>query len=244
MSSIELKKYSDKYLSGIISCLKRNYSRFGCMHDLDVYKFIKPLITYDFSEEYSYKKGDYGYVLLEEDNVVGFFGMIYYRVKSKNGKIYSVANPTTWAIDNKYRIYIFQVTELLCKETDVVIDVTPSYKELIIEKNMFGFQDLSLKKIRFFSMKIVDGKKCFIKKVNSSSDIIDKEVCKKYLDNVKYEIKCIEMVNEINRRCYVMYNIVFAKNHQKERDVIKIARVLGVSDCNIFNENFSFFLIT
>lgn len=31
MPVIELKKYDDKYLIGIISCLKRNYNRFGCM---------------------------------------------------------------------------------------------------------------------------------------------------------------------------------------------------------------------
>ena len=40
MPVIELKKYDDKYLMGIILCLKRNYNRFGCMMDLDVYKFI------------------------------------------------------------------------------------------------------------------------------------------------------------------------------------------------------------
>lgn len=56
MPVIELKKYDDKYLIGIISCLKRNYNRFGCMMDLDVYKFIKPLVTYDFSEDYHIKR--------------------------------------------------------------------------------------------------------------------------------------------------------------------------------------------
>lgn len=240
MQSVELKRYNDKYLSGIISCLKRNYSRFECMMDLDVYKFLKPLVTYDFSEEYSYKKGEYGYVLLEEENVVGFFGMIYYRIKSETGEFYTVANPTTWAIDNKYRIYIFRVTELLFKETDIIIDATPSYKELMIEKKMFSFKDLSQKKIRFFDMELVDKEKCYINKVRKSSDITENEVYKKYLDNVAYEVKCIEILNAINEKCYVMYNIVFAKKHlENGGDIIKLARVLGVSDLEIFNDNFS-----
>ena len=152
------------------------------MMDLDVYKFIKPLVTYDFSEDYSYQKGNYGYVLLEDENVVGFFGMIYYRLKSESGKFYTVANPTTWAIDDKYRIYIFQVTEALFKEPDIVIDATPSYKELMIEKKMFGFMDLSLKKIRFFSMESQNKENCYITKVSSSSCISDDDVYKKYMD--------------------------------------------------------------
>lgn len=240
MPVIELKKYDDKYLIGIISCLKRNYNRFGCMMDLDVYKFIKPLVTYDFSEDYSYQKGNYGYVLLEDENVVGFFGMIYYRLKSESGKFYTVANPTTWAIDDKYRIYIFQVTEALFKEPDIVIDATPSYKELMIEKKMFGFMDLSLKKIRFFSMESQNKENCYITKVSSSSCISDDDVYKKYMDNVRYGVNCIEIVNELNMKCYVMYNIVFAKKHlENDGDVIKLARVLSVSDIKMFNDLFS-----
>lgn len=240
MPVIELKKYDDKYLIGIISCLKRNYNRFGCMMDLDVYKFIKPLVTYDFSEDYSYQKGNYGYVLLEDENVVGFFEMIYYRLKSESGKFYTVANPTTWAIDDKYRIYIFQVTEALFKEPDIVIDATPSYKELMIEKKMFGFMDLSLKKIRFFSMESQNKENCYITKVSSSSCISDDDVYKKYMDNVRYGVNCIEIVNELNMKCYVMYNIVFAKKHlENDGDVIKLARVLSVSDIKMFNDLFS-----
>lgn len=239
MTLIELKKYDDKYLSGIIGCLRRNYNRFQCMMELDIYKFLKPLITYDFSEEYSYKKGNYGYVLLEEDNVVGFFGMIYYRVKSENGKFYTVSNPTTWAIDNKYRIYIFQVTELLFKETDVVIDATPSYKELMIEKKMFKFEDLSLKKLRFYDMKMLGNLNCDIKKIHSPCDITNKDVSKRYQDNVEYQIKCIEVTPPNGNKCYIMYSTVFAKKHSgQDKDIIKLIRVLSVSDYKIFNDLF------
>ena len=163
--------------------------------------------------------------------------MIYYRLKSESGKFYTVANPTTWAIDDKYRIYIFQVTEALFKEPDIVIDATPSYKELMIEKMMFGFMDLSLKKIRFFSMESPSKEKCYITKVSTSSCISDDDVYKKYMDNVRYGVNCIEIVNELNMKCYVMYNIVFAKKHlENDGDVIKLARVLSVSDIKMFND--------
>lgn len=173
MPVIELKKYDDKYLMGIILCLKRNYNRFGCMMDLDVYKFIKPLVTYDFSEDYSYQKGNYGYVLLEDENVV-------------------------------------------------------------------GFMDLSLKKIRFFSMESQNKENCYITKVSSSSSINDDEVQKKYRDNVRYGVNCIEIVNDFNTKCYVMYNVVFTKKHlENDGDVIKLARILSVSDIKMFNDLFS-----
>lgn len=239
MNSIELKKYDDKYLSGIIACLRRNYSRFENMTELDVYKFLKPLITYNFSTEYSHKKGDYGYVLLDKDKVVGFFGMIYYRMKNHNGKFYTVVNPTTWAIDDKYRIYIFQATEALYNETDIVIDATPSYKELTIEKKMFGFENLSLKKLRFFDIKKTDKKNCDINKILSSCDIKDTELAKRYLDNVGYEVKCIEITDEIGKKCYVMYHVVFAKKHlDVGGDIIRLARILSVSSISIFNNLF------
>ena len=110
----------------------------------------------------------------------------------------------------------------------------------MIEKKMFGFMDLSLKKIRFFSMESQNKENCYITKVSSSSCISDDDVYKKYMDNVRYGVNCIEIVNELNMKCYVMYNIVFAKKHlENDGDVIKLARVLSVSDIKMFNDLFS-----
>lgn len=237
MENIELKQYSSLYLNGVIKCLKRNYNRFNNMMDLDVYKFLKPLITYSFSEEYSYNKGNYGYVLLANNNVVGFFGMIYYRVKSEKN-YYTVANPTTWAIDDGYRMYIFQVTEKLFSDTDVIIDATPSYTELTIETKMFGFNTLSQNKVRFFEEDI-SKYNYRIKRMEAPYEFEDNNLYKRFLDNISYDIKSAEIINKSGEKSYVIYQVVYAKEHLEGCDeVCKLARILSVSNRYIFNDAF------
>lgn len=228
---MEIEAFKDTHMSGIIDCLKRNYESFKDYSDKQLEEWIKPLISYNWIDdiEVPYK---YGMVLMNENQVVGYCGLIYSKYHEDGGEPLVYVNPTTWAIDEKYRLQVFKVTKEMLKTADVVGDFTSRKSMEEMCTKVFKYEYLDNQTIRFLPIpKVISHMKSMV--IKDIHQIHDESVKSKYLDHKKYGVKVIRFSRE-NQDCYVFYKIM----HLKIKGInTKWARILDISDNDFFAEN-------
>lgn len=232
-----IKGYSDDYKEGVLACLKRNYGWMRAKSDKELLHWLQPIISYSWAEDFAnedcpYK---YGMVLINDDTVVGYLGLIYSR-QFIDDTWKTVVNPTTWAIDKEYRSETFKCIYMVQQTADIVIDYTARQSLVEIFTKMFNYKNIDkfgcffLPKLFYFGKRHIK-----IKKLISSIQIENEHIKKIYDDHIAYNIKCME-VSDGNQKEYVFYKI-----HEKATVLKKLVPLDGIyvlytSDSSFFGK--------
>lgn len=198
MKTAKLVPYEPKHRSSVVACLRRNYEWMGNAAYEKVDRWVDPILTYEWAEP-----ADTGYphggVLLDQEDVVGFLGMIY-SVRYPGGERCIYANPTTWAIDPGYRIYDFPSSDTLYGLADVIADFTAGEVEIEKSLKMFGFR-ICDDKSHFFRRTKVSGKLSCVQR--NPSDIHDEILRREFEDHLCYGVECLDFADDSGRDCLV-----------------------------------------
>lgn len=231
---IKIEGYSDKYRDGVLACLKRHYRGMAKMDDLVLYKWLSPIIQYSWQNDISIKDCPfkYGAILLDDETVVGFLGLIY-SYQEQQGNRYVYLTSTTWAVDEDYRIYLFKIIKKVYSYADVISDFSPitSIKEVLIKIFKFKYLDkstlifLPIPYLTFSKIKCI-----FIYNKNAFYDEKNKMI---YENHKKYGVKCIEIKYRNENSC-IFYTVA-----HKEKKGIKFnwIHILYVENSNLFAKN-------
>lgn len=229
-----IKPYEDKYKAEVIGVLKRNFSGMEKSTDEELFNWLKPIITYNWLIEEDFKSLAYprGAVLLAQDKVVGFLGLIYSR-RYIHGKSQIYLNPSTWAIDNDYRDNIFEVMEEILKTADIVSDFTPSPSMLKICMDYFGFKCINAIQFIFFPIpkKSVSVR---MQEIVNAKDYTDKEqeAFQIFNDHRDFDLKCARFAFK-KKTGFVFYIIKCRK--WKNLIPVKVIRIVKIINTELFS---------
>ena len=198
MKTAKLVPYEAGHREGVVACLRRNYEWMGNASFEKVDRWLDPILTYEWAEPAD-TVYPYGGVLLDQNDVVGFLGMIY-SVRYMGGKRYIYANPTTWAIDHGYRIYDFPSSDVLYGCADIIADFTAGEVEIEKSIKMFGFR-ICDDKSHFFRRTCAQGNISCVQR--APSDIRDEILRREFEDHLRYGVECLKFNDMSGRECLV-----------------------------------------
>lgn len=230
---MNLVGYSDKYKNEVFECLKRNFKSMCNMTYLELNDWINPLLSYTWANEFSIDKYPfkYGVVLINNEKVVGYLGLIYSR-QYICGKWKTVVNFTTWAIDKPYRIELVHCISEIQNTADVLLDFTPRKSIVNVLTQMFSYKYIDSKGYLFLP-KLVLHNELKIKKIKKSREIKNENVKKIYEDHIKYGLFCSEVTTKNKRSEYIIYKMKKKELILKGLVPLNSINVLYTSD-NIF----------
>ena len=231
---MEFVGYKPEYREDVISCLKRNFRNLSDKTDEYICEWIKPMTEYKWEDDIpdSLLPYKHGMVLIDGERVVGYCGMIYSYLYI-DGKKYIYANPTTWAIDSKYRIYVLKATKEILKTADIFSDFSAIGSMEEMNRKTFKYEYLDTKIYKFLPIPKIGNalRKSRVVDENMIEDSVYRLI---YKDHYKYDVKCC-VFQEGERNCYVFYR----KIRQKIKIIqnIPYVQILGVSDSKVFSAN-------
>ncbi len=224
---IEGKQYDDKYLSGVIACLKRNFPWMSEREDEDVVKWFEPLRRHEWNAPIN-ADGlfEYGKVLVDHEEVVGYLGAISAERTICNKKVI-VSNLTTWAVDKGARGAFMSQLDDLYLVPDIVIDLTPNRSSMLIEKNFYGAEQYEDRLYRILPVPYTGENQVSVKWINDER-IEDEIIEKEYGDHKQFaDIKLIQIDGE--SRCYIFYKIMHSNGEW--------IKILKVTNRELFSEH-------
>ncbi len=209
--SVEFVSYEDKYLEGIVECLRRN---FDWMADRDgdyLKKWISPILYYTWKEDECLKNLPYlqGLVILDADQVVGYFGVLY-SVRSWKNQSVICANPTTWMLDEPYRLHMFRAIKMIFQGADVVVDFTPRKSVAEVLEKVFKFQYYERECVRLYPVPYLCEDSIELRFLSADAKGLDISLRKEYLDHsfregIGFVFYCTKNSNE---KGYIIYRVM------------------------------------
>lgn len=180
------------------------------------------LLTHPFKSDQDIK----GYVLLDDDRVVGFIGTILSK-RMINGKEESFCNLTSWIVKDKYRSHAFiLLSKVLKLKNYTVTNLSLHSDQLITQYRKMGFETLEDSVTLIFSTFLTN------QKIHITSD--DSELKQRLSDsdrciyNDHKNIDCYHLlVCSAKEYCY----IVFTKARKR---FLKINRIHYISHPELF----------
>jgi hypothetical protein len=94
-----------------------------------------------FVDHWQNNKGNFGYLLEDDQGVVGFLGLILSR-RIINGKEIKFCNITSWVVDEKFRSQSLSIFLPILKLKDYTLTIHTASKETYTVARKLGFQDL------------------------------------------------------------------------------------------------------
>ena len=234
---ISIVPYSNEYKGGVLAVLKRNFPWMARYSDEWLSKWLSPLTEYHWNDdpdisEVPYK---YGVVLLDGNNVVGFFGTIYsYRLIG--GKKYLYLTFSTWCADVEYRMHTFGAVKKLCASADIIGDFTPNPPSVAMETQMFGFRYADNKCFIFRPVPTFSGRKVNLRFINDSSELKDPEQSAIFADHQKYGLKCAEFERNGEKGC-IFYSLHKRRRWKRRIPWFRLVRAVKIYNSRLFTEN-------
>jgi len=230
---MEYLPYNELFLPGIIKCL-RGFPELNIMTDNDLEEWFRPLISYSWKDDidedqFPYK---YGIVLVEDEQVVGYCGLIY-SYRSVGGQKKVCVNTTTWIIEPPYRLAVFSLLSMIVQTADIIIDYSPSKEMAIINEKMFGFEYVDSKAYKLFTPDSV--RINILERMTSYQDIEEKmpEYFDRIRDHIKYGCKYIYL-NVDGEQMLVCYYVTRERKGKDKRN--KWAQIIDVNEKDIFTK--------
>ena len=231
---MEIVGYEKKYCGDVIRCLKRNFKTMENLTDDYMEKWLCSLTEYSWQDDipielFPYK---YGMVLIENDEVIGYCGLIYSKIEIDGHKL-SYVNTTTWAIDAEYRLYVLKATKEMIKTADIVSDFSAIDSMEEMNRKMFKYRYLEQEIYKYlpspaFSRKL---KKRIIKREDEINTLSERN---KYIDHLPYGVKCLKCELDEDD-CYVFYRRTYSKI--KNINNVPYIQVLDVSNYRLLSDN-------
>lgn len=238
-TQVQILGYNDSYRIRLLEYLRGSAAKYADMSNEQLDEWLDTRVNYKWIDDvdinqYPYK---YGLVLVDGEEIVGYLGLIYSYIYACDEKKIFV-NPVSWSIKKKYGFYLFAAMNMILESADVIGEFTPSDVVRKMCLNMYHFDVLDDRIIKFWP-KPVSLKGIHTRNIEESNEIYDESSRVKYIDNIKFGVRCMEF--EINnRRLYVFYK----RRSAKVKKIFKayLAIILDISDYNLFNEYFEFII--
>ena len=226
-----IEGYTEKYYEGVVNCLRRNYPWMAKKSQAYIAKWIVPVLTYHWVEDIdeAVLPHKYGTVLLDGENVVGFLGTIYSR-RYAGKQSYIFLRPTTWAIDEKYRIYLFKVLKMQFAEADVIGDFAPreSVEKALV--NVFHVTYCDQTMYKFAAVPHLFFSKVDMQFIQEASELRYKVLVNEYQDNALYGVKCVDIcVRKTGEHCVIFYQLIGTAEHRRIQ-VMKVSQPRVLAD--------------
>lgn len=208
--SVSIDSYKPQYKTGVAACLRRNYPWMEEESQESIARWLEPVLHYTWTEDLSENDfpHKYGTVILAEDRVVGFLGAVYSR-RYSGDEPYIFLRPTTWAIDDKYRIYLFKALKVQFAAADVIGDFEPrdSVEETLVK--LYHFQYIDHKMYKFPAIPYLLFSQVDITFFQEAAEINDEHIKVEYMDNQPYGVGCV-CVRPHRRegKCYIFYQLI------------------------------------
>lgn len=207
---LTLEPYDKVYKSQVISCIKRNFPWLGTLSTKEIGDWLENIVEYKWIDMDLIKDIPFvhGAVVLNDGNVVGFFGLVYSQRNLDDTVI--ELNTTTWVIDEEYRDSFFLLkTYMKLFTKDLLVTDFSAIPSVRLMNEKFGINLVDSFSYIFFRRFLSSCKKDIVVNCNIASipdPILDKELD----DHKKYGVKCAEILDD-NRKCYLFYHIVKRK---------------------------------
>ena len=229
--------YSDKFRAEVIAVLKRNFAWMSRYSDEYIYNWLRPIIAYHWTDDVSladvpYK---YGAVLLDGDNVVGFFGTVY-SYRYYEGKKYLYLTFSTWCADVPYRMNIFSAIRTLCDTADIICDFTPNAPSREIAVKMFGFKYVNDSTLIFRPVPFLSRNKVTLKFIHDPSELQDNEQRIIFTDHKPYGVKCAEFERNGEKGC-IFYYLYKCRRWKRRIPWFRQVRTVKIFNSRLFTEN-------
>lgn len=209
-NKLNLEPYDSAYKSQVIACIKRNFPWLGTLSTKEIGDWLENIVEYKWidMELINDIPFSHGAVVLNNGNVVGFFGLIYSQRNLDDTVI--ELNTTTWVIDEEYRdsFFLLRTYKKLFTKNLFVTDFSaiPSVRPM---NEKFGINLVDSISYRFFRHFYCNLKEDIA--INFNIDSIPDSILSKELDDhKKYGVKCVE-ISENKRKGYLFYHVVKRK---------------------------------
>lgn len=193
----------------------------------DLFDRIHPLIQYfnieDMSREdwltllgsrWSLQYDHFGYVLMEEEQVVGFLGTFFYDRKI-DGTLHTFCNLFCWYVPEEYRKESLRLLLAVLSLKDIIVtSLTPSREAgLILERFKFEPLEKAVRIFPFIALPPIGSNVVPITDRDSIRSLLTPED-RKLFDDL-YFPACRHLVlvdrSDKNRYCYIVHNVVHKK---------------------------------
>lgn len=145
-SNMAIEPYRKEHYQGVVECLRRNFKWMGETTPQVVGEWVDPILSYKWlgctqvlEDEYPYS---HGAVLMDNETVVGYFGMIAAKRQIRGESFVCVA-PTTWALDEEYRFGFANIINNLLTWDHLFLELTPRDSVELTLKYLYKFRELS-----------------------------------------------------------------------------------------------------
>ena len=203
---MKIVPYEEKYYTDVMNCLSRNFRTMSGLEEGEVYDIVKGIFSYPWIDsDIPYSRG---VVLLDnEENLVGYLGAVYTR-KLVSERWLTICNFSTWAIDSKFRIFVFSCLKEFHRTADVFLDYSPNEASIQIERQMFMYKDIENEIFVFKPHPYIGAGSLKVRIIRDESKIYDEDVRKKYLDHKGLGVKCCEVITPDGIPQYMFYDIL------------------------------------
>jgi len=230
---MDFRPYSSQYDTDIIAILKRHFMWMSKTDSKDLCEWISPVfypeLTPESAVDYDEHPYSRGLVLVEEGHVVGYLGMITSR-RRVGDRAVVYGSPTTWVIDEPYRLFLPKAVKILLNDLDVCADFTPrqSVEQLLCK--IFKFKYCGKIEYRVFP---VPNERDFLNviEINDANICDNKDIKNEYENHKKvYGFKIVKIENKSNGQM----GYVFYKRYMEEA---KRVRILKLVNASLFADN-------
>lgn len=230
--NVIIKPYEISDQEGVIKCLQRNFNWMKSRSYQDIKYWMNPLWTYDWMNSKLDSQFQHGVVVLnEQHNVVGYLGFIFSLRESK-GKKYKYLSPSYWALDDGYRIYLFQILKQVFKQADIIGDFTPIPSVEKILKTIFKFKTISTELYQFFPVPYFFKNHVLISKCDEQD--LSKIEKQEIQDHQTYDIRCVKIKDIQNNNSMLVFYRVF--NARIKRILpVRCIQILKLSGSNFLS---------
>jgi len=224
---MQLIGYEDKYYDSVAECLRRNFVGIGSMCNNDFDRWFSPIINYAWLDSVrDIHPWTRGVVLLSDDAVVGYFGLLFSLQKTSNNPQQLYVNFTTWAIDDPYRIQVFSVINEILKIPNAIF-TDYSACEVIngILTKFCHFQRIETHETVFFPLPNINFSLQYCKFTPTSHELSNNDILN---NHIGCDVKAIKASYGKND-CVVYYKVT----KHKVKNAVSLNRIFILSIDNI-----------
>lgn len=230
---MDFKPYSSQYDNDIIAILKRHFEWMSETDSRDLYEWISPIIHPELTSESSVNFDKYPYsrglVMVEDGHVVGYLGMITSRRRIGDRAVV-YGTPTTWVIDEPYRLFLPKAVKIILNDLDVCADFTPRKSVEQLLRRIFKFQYCGKMEYRIFPIPN-ERNDVNVTEINDENICDNPTIINEYEDHKKaYGFKIVKLESESNGQIgYVFY--------KRYLESTKRVRILKLINASLFADN-------
>ena len=225
---MDYKPYSDIYDKDIIVFLKKHFAWMSRENDNKLYEWLNPIFhpwpTLEKPIDFEEKPYARGLVMIEGNRVVGYLGMITSN-RRFGDRFFVYGTPTTWAIDEPYRLFLPKATKVLLDNLDICADFTPRKSVEQIMCKLFKFKYCGTKEYRIFP---VPNKSDFVDviEINDANICYNTLIFNEYEDHKKASgFIVVKMISKVDGDL----GYLFLKRYEEDTKRLRVLKIVNTS---------------